>query len=111
MRHVKSHDINATSPATTQRVSHTFSTGQHDCLTLKMEATKPFEHPELLRIPQELNLQHAKETPLREPSSFLTARPHYLKEHLGSSWKEVPYIRCLRIFLKICLESSSYFNT
>jgi len=38
-----SHNINATSPANVQRVTHKFSAVQQDCLTLKMEATRPFE--------------------------------------------------------------------
>ena len=87
---MQSHDINATSPTTTQRVSLTFSTVQHDCLTLKMEATKPFEHPELLHIPQGPNLQHALATPLTEPSPFLSARPHSMWERFDPSWTEVP---------------------
>jgi len=33
-------NINTTSPAKAQCVTHTFSTVQQDCLTLKMEATR-----------------------------------------------------------------------
>ena len=39
-RHLQSRNINATSPAMTQRVTYTFSAVQQDCLTLKMEATR-----------------------------------------------------------------------
>jgi len=38
-----SHNINATSPANMQRVTHKFSAVQENCLTLKMETTRPFE--------------------------------------------------------------------
>jgi hypothetical protein len=38
-----SHNNNATSPTKTQRVTHIFSEVQQDCLSLKMEATQPFE--------------------------------------------------------------------
>jgi hypothetical protein len=37
--------------------THTFSAVQKDYLTLKMEATRPFKHPELHHIPQEPNNQ------------------------------------------------------
>jgi hypothetical protein len=43
VRHMKSHNFNVTSPTKTQRVTHTFGEGQQDCLTMKMEATQPFE--------------------------------------------------------------------
>jgi hypothetical protein len=42
-RHLHSQNINATSPSKTQRVTHTFSAVQQDCLTLTMEAAQPFE--------------------------------------------------------------------
>ena len=37
--HLKSQDINATSPSKTQHVTHTFGAVQQDCLTLKVETT------------------------------------------------------------------------
>ena len=40
-RYLKSHNINATSPAKTHRVTHIFSKVQQDCLTLKMETIRP----------------------------------------------------------------------
>ena len=57
VRHLQSHNINATSPASTQRVTHTFSVVQQDCLTLKMEAKDPSKRPELRHIQQEPNNQ------------------------------------------------------
>ena len=43
VRHSQSHNINATSLTKTQRMTHTISTVQQDCLNLKIEATQPFE--------------------------------------------------------------------
>jgi len=42
VRHLQSHNINATSPANTQRVTHIYIAVQQDCLPLKLEATRPF---------------------------------------------------------------------
>jgi hypothetical protein len=57
-RHLKWHSINATLPGKTQHVTHTFSTVQQDCLTLKMK------HPEVRHISQEANHQHVSATQL-----------------------------------------------
>jgi len=38
-----SHNINATSPVYTHRVTLTFSAVQQDCLTLRIKATRCFE--------------------------------------------------------------------
>ena len=59
-----SYIINATSPAKTQRVTHTFSAVQQDCLNLNMEAHDPSKHPELRHIPAEPNnKQHRWQNP------------------------------------------------
>jgi len=50
VRRMYSHNINSTSPANTQRVTHKFSAVQQDCLTLKMQATRPFETSRLSDI-------------------------------------------------------------
>jgi len=59
-----SHNINATSPANTQRLTRTFSAVQQYCLTLKMQATRPFETSGTASHPTRTE-QSA--TPLTEP--------------------------------------------
>jgi len=63
-RHLLSHNINATSPANTQRLTRTFSAVQQYCLTLKMQATRPFETSGTASHPTRTE-QSA--TPLTEP--------------------------------------------
>jgi len=63
-RHVKSRKINAISPAKTQRVTHICSVVQEDCLTLKMEATRPFEAS---GTPLHPTRTEQSTTPLTEP--------------------------------------------
>jgi len=48
---LKSQNINTLSHAKMQRVTHIFSAVQQDCLTLKMEATRPFEASETVSHP------------------------------------------------------------
>jgi hypothetical protein len=64
VRHLQSHNINSISPAKMQRVTHTFSAVQQDCLTLKMDATQPFEAPGTTSHPTRTKQSGA---PLTEP--------------------------------------------
>ena len=63
-RHVNSRNINATSPAKAQSVTHIFSEVQQDCLTLMMEATRPFETS---GTPSHPTRTEQSATPLTEP--------------------------------------------
>jgi hypothetical protein len=64
VRHLQSHNINATSPPKTHRVTHTFGTVQTECLILKMEATRPFKTTGTASHPK---TTEQSTTPLTEP--------------------------------------------
>ena len=63
-RHLQSHNINATSPANMQHVTHIFSAVQQDYLALKMKAKRHSEAPRTASHPSRTD-QSA--TPLTEP--------------------------------------------
>ena len=64
VRHLQPNNINVTSPAKTQRGTHILNIVQQYCLTLKMEATPPFETSGTASHPTRTELSAA---PLTEP--------------------------------------------
>ena len=102
VRHFQSNNINATSPANTQHVTHTFSAVQKDWLTLKLEATRTFEASgtasHTISTEQSVRIRNNAD----RTTSFLTVHLSW-RNYFSPAGRKI-FTFDVWDFLKICLE-------